>query len=313
LRSPSSSGQPSDMTAVRDEQKRNDGQEDSFGCHLTTRPLHELRPHPSYAHHHVSVSASQLSSLAGLGRLAFREPIVITPDGIIIDGYARWELAGRQGRQTILCLEYDLTDEEALRWLIQSHRPSRGLNSYSRVLLALDLEACLQERARANQQAGGQTKGSSHLTEAQRLDVRSEIASIAGISTGNVTKAKQLRETACARVEQAVRTGEISIHKAWQWSRLSPQQQSRHLEEYQSRKGTNQTSRRLIQRHVARLSPTQLIPATLGSLLKPIVPDRSAALDSIVVTELDAPGNIAYLTKDALSTLRSIEESKCPT
>jgi hypothetical protein len=145
------------------------------------------------------------------------------------------------------------------------------------------------------------------------MDVRSEIASIAGVSTGNVTKAKQLRETAHPRVELAVRTGEISIHKAWQWSRSSPQQQSRHLEEHQSRKGTNQTSRRLIERHVARLSPTQLIPATLGSLLKPIVPDRSAALDSIAVSEIDAPGNIAYLTKDALSTLRSIEESKCPT
>jgi hypothetical protein len=145
------------------------------------------------------------------------------------------------------------------------------------------------------------------------MDVRSEIASIAGVSTGNVTKVKQLRKTVHPRVEQAVRTGEISIHKGWQWSRLSPQEQSRHLDEYQSRKGTNQTSRRLIKRHVARLSPTQLIRPSLGDLLKPILPDRSAVLDSIVVTEVDAPGNIAYLTKDALSNLRSIEESKCPT
>jgi hypothetical protein len=206
----------------------------------------------------------------------------------VVQGYARLELARRQGRQTILCLEYDLTDEEALRWLIQSHRPSRGLNSYSRVLLALDLEPSLQERARANQQAGGQSKGSSHLTEAHR------------------------RETAHPRVELAVRSGEISIHKGWQWSRFSPEQQSHHLEEYRNRKGTNQTSRRLIEKHVAKRSPTQLFPATLGSLLKTIVPDRSAALDSIVVTEVDAPGNIAYLTKDALSNLRSIEESKCP-
>jgi hypothetical protein len=295
------------------EHSRNDGQEDGFRCQLANRPLHELRPHPSYVQHQLSVSASQLSSLAGLGRLAFREPIVITRNGIVVHGYARWELARRQGRQTILCLEYDLTDEEALHWLIQSHRPLRGLNSYSRVLLALNLEPSLQERARANQQAGGQTKGSSNLTEAQRLDVRSEIAVIAGVSTGNVTKVKQLRETAHPRVDLAVRTGEISIHKGWQWSRLSPQQQSRQLAEYKSRKGTSQTSRRLIQRHVARLSPTQPIPTTLGSLLKPIFLDRSAALESIVVTEVDAPGNVAYLTNDALSALRSMEESKCPT
>jgi hypothetical protein len=289
------------------------GKQSLIPCQLVVCRLDELHPHPSYARHRCSVSAAQLSALAALGDRAFREPIVITRDRRIIDGHARWRLARLQGLATILCIEHDLAEEEALRWLIQSHRPSRGLNSYSRVLLALDLEPCLQERARANQQAGGQSKGSSHLTEAHRMDVRSEIASIAGVSTGNVTKAKQLRETAHPRVELAVRTGELSIHKGWQWSRLSPQQQSRHLEEYQSRKGTNQTSRRLIKRHVARLSPTQLIPDTLGSLLKPIVPDRSAALDSIVVTEVDAPGNIAYLTKDALSTLRSIEESKCPT
>jgi hypothetical protein len=245
--------------------------------------------------------------------LAFREPIVITRAGILIHGYARWELARRQGRQTILCLEYDLTDDEALRWLIRSHRPFRGLNSYSRVLLALDLEPYLQVRARANQQAGGQSKSSSHLTEASRVDVRSETASIAGVSTGNVTKAKQLREKAHPKVELAVRTGEISIHKGWQWSCLSPHEQLGRLEEYQSRKGTNHTSRSLIKRHVARLSPTQLIPPTLGSLLKHIVSDRSAALDSIVVTEIDAPGNIAYLTKCALSALKSIEEPKCPT
>jgi hypothetical protein len=300
-----------DSRVQSDEQKRNDGQQDGFGCKLVTCPLDELRTHPSYVRHQLSVSASQLSSLIALGRLAFREPIVITRKGIILDGYARWELARRQGRQTILCLEHDLTEEEALRWLIQSHRPSRGLNAFCRTLLALDLELSLREQARANQRAGGQNKNASNLTEAKRLDVRSEVAAAGGVSTGNVTKVSQLTRMADPKVEQAVRAGQISIHKAWQWSRLSPPQQLRELGEYQSRKGTNQTSRRLVRKHVARLSPTQLIPTSLGDLLKSFVPDRSALLDSIVVTEVDAPGNVAYLTKDALRTLRSIEESKC--
>lgn len=82
------------------------------------------------------------------------------------------------------------------------------------MLLALDLEPFLQERAWANQQDGGQSRGSSHLTEAHRIDVRSEIVSIADVSTGNVTKAKQLRERARPRVESAVRTGEISTASA---------------------------------------------------------------------------------------------------
>jgi hypothetical protein len=61
---------------------------------------------------------------------------------------------------------------------------------------------------------------------------------------------------------------------------------------------------------LAKLSATKLIPPRLGDLLKPFVQDRSALLDSIVVTEIDAPGNVAYLTKDALHTLKSIKESK---
>ena len=259
----------------------------------------------------MSVSVSQLSALSALGSLAFREPIVVTNNGMIVDGYARWELARRRGHQTILCLQRDLTEEDALRWLIQSHRPSRSLNAYCRTLLALDLEASLRKQAEANQRAGGQNKNASNLTEAERWDVRSEIASIAGVSTGNVTKVNQLRKTCHPKVERAVRTGKISIHRSWQWSRLSPEQQLRELEEYQTSKGTNQTSRRLIQKHVAKLSPTQLISPTLGDLLRPFVADRSKVLDSIVVAEVDAPGNIAYLSKDAFRTLRSIEESKC--
>jgi ParB-like chromosome segregation protein Spo0J len=285
----------------------------SISCHLVICRLDELCPHPSYVRHRCSVSAARLSALAALDDFAFREPVVVTRSRMIIDGYTRWKLARQKGWSTILCIEHDLTDEEALRWLIQSHRPSRGLNAYCRTLLALDLEPFLRKQAEANQIAGGQNKDASSLTEAERVDVRSEIAAAAGVSTGNVTKVNQLRGTAHPQAEHVLRAGGISIHRAWEWSRLPPQQQLRELEDYQNCKGTNQTSRRLIQKHVARLSPNQLIPPSLGALLRPLVPDRRGVLDSIVVTEIDASGKVAYLTKDALRTLRSSEDTKCQT
>jgi hypothetical protein len=282
-------------------------------CRVIRCPVNELRHHHSYARHQLSVSASQLSALAALGNLAFREPIVVTRNRTIIDGYARFQLAQRQERETLFCLEYDLTEEEALRWLIQSHRPSWGLNAFSRVLLVLDLEPFLQERARANQRIGGQHKGLSNLTEAQKVDSHSELAAAAGVSTGNVRKVKQLIESTHPMIKQALRAEEISIHLAWQWRRLPAQQQLEKFEEHRSRRGTNQTSRRLIQKHVARLSPPQLIPTTLGDLLEAFTPEGAAILDSIVISEIDAPGSIAYFTKSALHNLRSIKESKCET
>jgi hypothetical protein len=55
-----------------------------------------------------------LSALAERGDLAFHDPLVITRNRTIIDGYCRWELARRERRTAVTCIEYDLTEEEAL-------------------------------------------------------------------------------------------------------------------------------------------------------------------------------------------------------
>jgi hypothetical protein len=292
------------------DQAINDGKEQvsDAHCSLVVCRLDELQPHASYLRHRLSVSLVQLSNLIAIGDLAFREPIVITRDHKIIDGYARWELARRQNRKAILCLEYDLTEEEALRWLIQRHRSRRGLSAFTRVLLALELEPCLQGQARSNQRFGGLYKGSSILTEAQTLDVRAEIAAVAGVSSGNVTKVRQIARSAHPRVQEAVKTEEISIHLAWGFSRLSIEQQVSELDHYRARKGTNRASRRLIQKHVARLSPPTLLRRSLGDLLLPVMGNKSFALGSIAVTEIELPGKIAYLTTGALQTLKSMEQ-----
>jgi hypothetical protein len=65
---------------------------------LLTCPVSELQPHPAYARHRVTVPTSKLSALAEAGDVAFREPLAITQDRIILDGYARFEIACRQRR-----------------------------------------------------------------------------------------------------------------------------------------------------------------------------------------------------------------------
>ena len=208
----------------------------------------------------------------------------------------------------MLCLEYELSEEEALHWLLQCHRPSEGHSAFNRALLALDLEPFLKETARANQQWGGQNKGSSSLTEAQTVNVRSKIAADADVSAGTLEKVRGILNSADRKIWEATKAAEISIHKACQWSQLPAHQQVKELEKYRSCKGTNRTSRRLIQRHVARLAPTQLVPWSLGDVLKPFGPNKSPALDSIVVAQIDAPGKIAYFTRDAMLALRWTEE-----
>lgn len=107
-----------------------------------------------YARHRLSVSTGKLSALADRGDRAFSDPIAVTHDRIVIDGYARSELAKRTGRRMLDCFEYALSSEDALEELIRTHCASRGLTDFVRIELALDLEPHFQEKALMNQQAG---------------------------------------------------------------------------------------------------------------------------------------------------------------
>jgi len=72
--------------------------------------MDELRPHPSYFRHGIA-PASRLSSLAEAGDVAFREPLLVTRDRMMLDGYARWDLARRRGVLALPCIEYDLSED----------------------------------------------------------------------------------------------------------------------------------------------------------------------------------------------------------
>ena len=276
---------------------------DSQSDRLIICRVDELRPHPSYVRHHVAVPASQLSPLAELGDLVFREPLLITRDGTILDGYARWGLARQQGRLTLPCIEYDLPESEALYWLLQKHRRSNGLNAFSRSLLALELEPWLKEQARSNQRAGSQNRGSSKLTKADRLDVRSKIAAAAGVSTGNISKAKHLASSAHPEVLEALRSGEVSIHRASVWLK-NPEQQFDQLSLYRNMRGITRTIDSLLDAH--RLSHPasegQLDIQRIGSALAAMGPARKT---SVLVGEIQVPGEVILLSRKLLHALTS--------
>jgi hypothetical protein len=174
---------------------------------IAIRRVDELRAHPSYLRNGLAVSAAQLSALERLGDLAFQDPVPITRDGLIIDGYARVERARILGRTTILCIEYDRTEKEALRDLLRRHLGSNRLNAFCRILLARELEPWFKEKALANQHAGGENKGSSKLTEAERVDVTAKIAEAADVSVGNISKVKQLLRSAIPELLGALHLG----------------------------------------------------------------------------------------------------------
>lgn len=265
---------------------------------LVPRLTNELRKHPAYAELQLSVSAAQFSSIKRLGESAFKDPLLVTRQGVIVDGYARKEYADSLGISTLLCVELDVSEEEALRVILNKHRRSAGWNHYNRIRLASRLADVIRIQARANQQAGGHLKGSSNLTEA---NVRKEIARAASVCEGNVTKVDQL-SNADPEVLKALANGEIRIHRAWLWRQLPWQQQRERLRQHRLRELKREVCT-LVHKHRPRSDAQMksLTPADLGQLIRRLSTLRlsdSAWSESIPILQIDAPGPIVFLTRE---------------
>jgi hypothetical protein len=273
--------------------------------------VEELRPHPSYERHQLAVSASQLSAIAERDEFVFEEPLIVTQNGLIVDGYARWELAKRQGRTTLPCIKYELNEQDALQRLIQTHHRSHGLNDFIRIELALDLEPHFQEKAFTNRQEGGRLKGLSKLTTAEKVNSRREIARVAHVSVGNVHKVKYILGHACSQVKEAARTGEVSINRAGKWSHEEESKQLECLRLYRIERGIRRKARNLVaaERALASVSkpgepvlrPFDFIG--LVNQLTAIAPEQFSEFGSIEVKLVHGPGLAIYVTEELINVL----------
>jgi ParB-like chromosome segregation protein Spo0J len=272
-----------------------------------------LRPHPSYARLGISVSASRLNALLDLGHDAFLFPLIVTSSGIVIDGYARLEVARMQDRTTVECIEYNISEEEALRRLLLCHRPSPGLSPFSRIAMARSLTKSFKEKAFQHQQAGGREKGSSKLAESEKIDVQKEIAAVAGVSVGTLSHALEVLRTGDPEILRALCNGEIKIDRAWRWCKESRSQQRENLKLYRRNRGMERVAERLVARQVKRAnraSPHNLRWQINNSTeavrrLAALSPDK---LNSVDVIFIKAPMAVIAISENVAQHLGFREE-----
>jgi hypothetical protein len=209
-------------------------------------------------------------------------------------------LAKRLDRRTLDCIEHVRSSEEALGELIRTHCSIRGLTDFVRIELALDMEPYFQEKALMHQQAGGQGKGSSKLTIAQRVDTRREVARLAGLSSGNVKKVKNILTRACSSLLRAAREEEVSINLADKWCLEPEAQQQEYLRLTRTERGIKRKARNLVAAHLARVSssPRDRQVIKLSDLV-----GRLDDIGSIEVEIVDAPGRTILATKELIHSL----------
>ena len=285
---------------------------------LVDYALDQIRPHPSYNAHKLSVGASQLATLEDLGEMAFQYPIIVTKSRLIVDGYARWEFAKRRSRSTLSCLEYDLTNDAALHLLIQTHCRSHSLNDFRRIELALDLEPQFKEAALFNRHEGGRLKALSRLTKAERVHSRLKIARVAQVSVGNVHKVKCILQHACSALCDAARTSEISINLAEKWSRDPESKQQENLRLRRIACGIRRKARNLVAAHFAINGPSASKESVirladflrLVQQLSVVAPEQSKTLGSIEVKLVPDPGRTLLVPEEILWFFTSCERGR---
>jgi hypothetical protein len=191
------------------------------------------------------VDEDELNSAARQTSQSLTEPILITTHSTILAGLGRWRLALFEGRNEIPCIEYALNEDESLLFMLTHHQIRRGWNDFVRIRLAMTLASSLQQKAVDNMRAGGKLKGLANLPEAQHINVRREIARIAGVGDRNVSNVETILETAHPRLIDALQNGTLRINRAIQFCKLPRAEQVEQFVRYSEERATNREPARV--------------------------------------------------------------------
>jgi len=265
----------------------------------------ELRMHPALEGLGLPKIESEIDDATKLKGLSISEPISITKDGIVLGGFGRWRLALLEGTREIECIEYPLSKEHAVQFLLSHFKPRRGWNAFLRIQVALTLEPALRRQALDNMRVGGKFKGLANLPEAQCLDVRRRIAEIAAVGERNVNNVKNVLHTGHPRLIAALREGTLTINAAVQLCKFPRPEQ---LERLIRRREERETDK-VIRRSISRSSGQPASPDTI-SILEALREQESRQPGSVVMRSSRCQQTIIVIGQDLLPNLNSHEESQ---
>jgi hypothetical protein len=238
----------------------------------------QLRMHPALNELGWVGGISELNEAARLTNPSVTEPILITTSGIVLAGLGRWRSALLNSGQALNCIEYPLSEEEALQFIISHHQPHRGWNAFIRIRLAPTLEPYLQQKALEHMRAGGKYKGLANLPEAQHIDVRQEIARNAGTGAcaRNVSNVKMILQFAHPRLIDALTDGTLRISRAVSLCKLAKIEQLEQFIRYSEERAIT----KVIRQSIARSKDEK------------IRPDVVRLLETIQRHETQRPGSV---------------------
>src|SRR5450432_1647733 len=206
----------------------------------------------------------ELDDAAGLAIHPTHNPILIAADGTVLAGFGGWRLAVFEQVPEIYCIEYPLSPDDSLAFILTHHQTQRGWNAFIRIRLALTLKFSLQQAALNNMRFGGKYKGLANLPEAQHVDVRQRVADMAGVCPRNVGNVEAILELAHSTLIEALGNGTLKINRAIQFCKLPLAEQLEQFICYSEERATNKVIRRCLmepRKHEISLDPGTVLEA----------------------------------------------------
>ncbi len=158
------------------------------------------------------MQADEFQSLVdSIGSIGVQNPITLL-DGMVIDGWHRYKAATSLGMD---CPTVELDDKDPRDFVLAQNKARRNLTASQR---AAAVTSVYQWRPHGDQRSA---------VTADRVKTTKELAAIAGVGTRSIEQAKTVQATGVKAVQDAVKTGSVSVEVAAAVAKLPAKEQKK--------------------------------------------------------------------------------------
>ena len=179
--------------------------------------LYELKINEALEHVMPPLQEMELTLLTqSLLTEGCRDSLVIWKEtGELVDGHNRYRIC-QENNIPFKYIDMSFEDETAAKhWIIKNQLSRRNVPPFVRCELVLPLEEELKAEAKKRQIRKPTDSVVPTLALQNNGKTRDELAQMAGVSHGTMDKARKLAESADEETKEKLRSGNLSIHRAF--------------------------------------------------------------------------------------------------
>lgn len=197
---------------------------------LAELALRQIRIHSEIKKRKLSPTELQLEPLREQWSMIADLPLIVTQDGVVLDGHKRLAIATEKGMTHLRVLMITIPEDQVITRILGNANAQAWLKQFSRLEVAWSLAERIENDRTRHRPSGGRNEHSPKLSKAERLKVLEKIAKVAGASVGSARKVMEIVKRGIPELIEDLRFRKRSIHSGWKIARLNAADQKREIE-----------------------------------------------------------------------------------